>query len=146
MTTSWQREPGDAEERSRADERVTDLYAVLGVSPDAEIGELASAYRRRLRQIHPDTHRQHRVPEEAGRFVPPSLAEVLHAYAVLRDPGHRAAYDRSRAVRQPPTASGGPAAPAPGPVPIPVRHHQGNPDASRAWIRVGPVRWHRSRG
>ena len=27
---------------------------MLGVSPDAEIGELASAYRRRLRQLHPE--------------------------------------------------------------------------------------------
>ncbi|MDT7715094.1 MAG: DnaJ domain [Pseudonocardiales bacterium] len=37
-----------------AHQRAADLYAVLGVSPDAEIGELASAYRRRLRQLHPD--------------------------------------------------------------------------------------------
>ena len=52
-----------------AHERAGDLYAVLGVSPDADIGELTSAYRRRLRQLHPDTRRQHRTDQELGQLT-----------------------------------------------------------------------------
>jgi curved DNA-binding protein CbpA len=113
-----------------------DLYAILGVSPNAEIGELASAYRRRLRQLHPDTHGQHRVPEEPSGRAQPSLAQVLHAYAVLRDPTRRAGYDRAQANRRQhprPTASTA--------VRIPV-HRRSSTSSSEAWIRVGPVRRH----
>ena len=113
-----------------------DLYAILGVSPNAEIGELASAYRRRLRQLHPDTHGQHRVPEEPSGCAQPSLAQVLHAYAVLRDPTRRAGYDRARANRlQHPRPTGSTA------VRIPV-HRRSSTSSSEAWIRVGPVRRH----
>jgi|SRR5947209_912559 curved DNA-binding protein CbpA len=109
-----------------------DLYAVLGVSPNAEIGELTSAYRRRLRQLHPDTHGQHRVPEETGGPNQLSLAQVLHAYAVLRDPTRRAGYDRLRTHREPTAPTG---------IRIPV-HRRSSTSSSQAWIRVGPVRRH----
>ena len=36
-------------------ERERDLYALLGVAPDADAREVARAYRRRLREVHPDT-------------------------------------------------------------------------------------------
>jgi len=36
-------------------EREPDFYAVLGVAPDADAREVARAYRRRLREAHPDT-------------------------------------------------------------------------------------------
>jgi curved DNA-binding protein CbpA len=122
-----------------------DLYAILGASPDAEIGELTSAYRRRLRQLHPDTQRQHRGCEEHAGQPEASLAQVLHAYAVLRDPARRAGYDRARAARQqqrcitdePPP----PWSPSPTAVRIPV-HQRGAPTSSPAWVRVGPVRHH----
>jgi hypothetical protein len=32
-----------------------DLYALLGVAPDVDAREIARAYRRRLREVHPDT-------------------------------------------------------------------------------------------
>jgi curved DNA-binding protein CbpA len=113
-----------------------DLYAILGVSPNAEIGELTSAYRRRLRQLHPDTHGQHRVPEEVSDSAQPSLAQVLHAYAVLRDPTRRAGYDRAQANRpQHPRPTSSTA------VRIPV-HRRSSTPSSPAWIRVGPVRRH----
>ena len=34
-------------------ERGRDLYALLGVAPDADAREVARAYRRRLREVHP---------------------------------------------------------------------------------------------
>src|SRR5947209_19203482 len=125
--------PGDPR---ASNELGDDLYAILGVSPTAEIGELTSAYRRRLRQLHPDTHGQHRVPEELSGSTQPNLAQVLHAYAVPRDPIRRAGYDRVRANRPQhprPTASTA--------VRVPV-HRRSSTSSSSAWIRVGPVRRH----
>jgi curved DNA-binding protein CbpA len=125
-----------------AHERAGDLYAVLGVSPDADIGELTSAYRRRLRQLHPDTRRQHRTDQELGQLTSSSLAEVLQAYAVLRDPAQRAGYDHARTV-QGRTESPGRWAPSSDAIPIPVHHRRTSAtDALQPWIRVGPVRRH----
>lgn len=97
-----------------------DLYAVLGVAPDASPDQIGHAYRRLLRTHHPDIHPD---PDSAA------LAAAVAAAAILRDPARRAAYDRSRGTRNQHTA------PAP---PLP-RHHRTVPD-----IRAGPVRWHRS--
>ncbi|MBC3191021.1 J domain-containing protein [Pseudonocardia sp. C8] len=78
-------------------DREPDLYEVLGVRPDADADELSRAYRRRLRQLHPDTR--------AGQGAGPAaddrdgLARVLDAYEVLRDPQRRADYDAERAAR-----------------------------------------------
>jgi curved DNA-binding protein CbpA len=66
---------------------IGDLYAVLGVARDASAREIRREYRRLARQHHPDLNHD---PDGAGRF-----ANIAHAYAVLHDPGRRAAYDRS---------------------------------------------------
>jgi curved DNA-binding protein CbpA len=142
-----------------AHQRAADLYEVLGVSPDAEIGELASAYRRRLRQLHPDTRRAHHADQQPSQHALPSLAEVLNAYAVLRDPIQRAGYDHARTT-QPHTDPAGSAASSSGAIPIPVRHRRTTttgeqpPPANnhhrrttttntlQPRIRVGPVRRH----
>jgi curved DNA-binding protein CbpA len=126
-----------------AHQRAADLYAVLGVSPDAEIGELASAYRRRLRQLHPDTRRQHHADQQPGQLPSPSLAGVLHAYAVLRDPSQRAGYDHARSTQPRTDPAGGSGAPSSDAIPIPVRHRRtSTTEALQPWIRVGPVRRH----
>lgn len=76
------------------------LYQLLGVDAAAEGAELARAYRRRLRQLHPDV----RCAPGADPAIchgldrdrldpPPDLAAVQHAYQVLRDPTLRARYD-----------------------------------------------------
>jgi curved DNA-binding protein CbpA len=64
-----------------------DLYAVLGVTPDASQCQIGHAYRRLIRAYHPDIHPE---PDCAA------LAAAVAAAAILRDPIRRAAYDRSR--------------------------------------------------
>ncbi len=63
-----------------------DLYAVLGVSQDADGDAIKKAYRRLARKLHPDVNPD---PETQERFK-----EVSKAYEVLSDPQKRAAYDR----------------------------------------------------
>lgn len=60
-----------------------DLYAVLGVAPDATPDEIKRAYRRRARESHPDAGGD----EE-------EFKAVTHAHKVLSDPQSRARYDR----------------------------------------------------
>jgi curved DNA-binding protein CbpA len=81
--------------------RQPDLYAILGVDPAATAEQITHAYRDLLRRHHPDTrpttpdiHDQ--APTEDAR-----LQQVIHAYAVLRDPAQRARYDRGRSPSPP---------------------------------------------
>jgi len=62
---------------------MADLYATLGVAPQAQAEEVKRAYRRLAREHHPDAG------GDAERFK-----EVTHAYEVLSDPERRARYDR----------------------------------------------------
>jgi len=62
---------------------MADLYAVLGVGPDATPEEVKRAYRRLAREHHPDAG------GDEERFK-----EVARAYDVLGDPERRARYDR----------------------------------------------------
>ena len=73
-----------------------DPYALLGVPPTASAQEIARAYRRLLRNHHPDTGTG---PHGAGPGDRLALDEVRAAYALLRDPAARAEYDRARADR-----------------------------------------------
>jgi len=109
-----------------------DLYAVLGVAPDADAREVARAYRRRLREVHPDTRD---LLSDGPDPAHADLRTLQDAYAVLRNPARRARYDaQRRAARD--TAD----APATG-VAVPVRFRSRRPPPTRDWlIRVGPVR------
>jgi curved DNA-binding protein CbpA len=69
-----------------------DHYATLGVSPASDDVVIQAAYRALMRKYHPDTN-----PSlDAAR----KATEINAAYAVLGDPGRRAAYDMAR---RPPT-------------------------------------------
>lgn len=106
-----------------------DLYEVLGALPTASPAEVTSAYRRRVRDLHPDSG-------EGAPTDPTGLSEVLAAFQVLRDPEQRAAYDAHRRRRP----QGQPS--SVGPVRIPVRHLDAEaPAATSAWLRAGPARF-----
>lgn len=62
-----------------------DPYSVLGLPRDATAAAIREAYRRRVKHAHPDRDPS---PEAAQRFM-----EIHEAYALLRDPLLRLAYD-----------------------------------------------------
>ncbi len=92
-----------------SDER--DPYAILGVTWDASAAALSAAYRSQARRHHPD------VSPESGSER--RMAELNVAWAILRDPVRRAAWNREHGLTQgtaPRAATGrGPATPASGP-------------------------------
>ena len=85
-----------------------DFYAILGVAPDASPAQIAHAYRRLIRTCHPD-------PD------PAVLTAAAAAYATLRDPARRAAYDHTRRP-----------------------HHHQHRHHAEPDLHAGPVRWHRT--
>jgi molecular chaperone DnaJ len=63
----------------------TDLYAILGVAHDASADDLKRAYRRLVRELHPDVNPD---PATQERFK-----EITAAYEILSDPEKRQRYD-----------------------------------------------------
>ncbi|OLM28546.1 Chaperone protein DnaJ [Pseudonocardia sp. Ae717_Ps2] len=83
--------------------RGADLYAVLGVGPDADRTQVRRAYRRQALALHPDRNPE---PDATARF-----RAVAEAYAILADPVRRDAYDTARTPPGPGTGGPGPARP-----------------------------------
>ncbi|MER7111991.1 J domain-containing protein [Streptomyces sp. NPDC000229] len=78
-----------------------DHYAVLGVEPMASADQIASAYRRRVRALHPDAHPDRTDRDDAERSAArEQFDDVVAAYGTLRDPARRAAYDEARRARR----------------------------------------------
>ncbi|WP_415857418.1 J domain-containing protein [Sinomonas sp. G460-2] len=68
--------------------RSADFYSVLGVDRAATDEEIRRAFRRLVRELHPDG--------QAGEGADPErLREVLEAYSVLGRRDRRAAYDQA---------------------------------------------------
>jgi molecular chaperone DnaJ len=66
-----------------------DYYRTLGVDQDAEQTQIAKAYRKLARELHPDANPND--TEAESRFK-----EVSEAYSVLSNPDKRAEYDKVR--------------------------------------------------
>lgn len=65
--------------------RYVDYYKVLGVERNANEADIKKAYRKLAHQYHPDISKD---PEAEAKFK-----EIAEAYATLKDPEKRAAYD-----------------------------------------------------
>ncbi|MFF1253279.1 J domain-containing protein [Pseudarthrobacter sp. NPDC058329] len=126
-----------------------DYYAILHVPRDATRQQISRAYRALMRSHHPDMDGAAGMRQgvqngaqkaDAVRGTPPPEAELLRimqAFAVLRDPARREAYDREAEAG--PAASAAPAAQAGTDIPVrKIRHPAG---ASGTTIRITPVRW-----
>lgn len=110
-----------------------DLYAVLGLAPDATQTEIRRAYRTLMRRHHPDTRSPQRADDRStDTSTNTDLHDIVTAYHVLGDPARRAGYDRAQAAGARTTA--GPRVQE-GPGRAPSR---GRSDAP---IQAGPVRW-----
>jgi DnaJ-domain-containing protein 1 len=80
-------------------QRIPDLYAILGVPPNATAQEIAQAYRRRVCVLHPDRFDPETEVRE-WRIANEMMAQLNQAYAVLRDPQSRAAYSSATSAEQ----------------------------------------------
>lgn len=77
-----------------------DYYAILGVSKDADEGEIKKAFRRKARETHPDINGHDNAEEE--------FKLVNEAYDVLSDPQKRQMYDQYGTADPRAAAAGGP--------------------------------------
>jgi curved DNA-binding protein CbpA len=113
-----------------------DHYGTLGVPRTATRREISGAYRKFMRTHHPDI--------DAGATDRSELLRIMAAFAVLRNPTTRAAYDRELGRRQapspgsaePPPQEASPPRNAPREVPVRVVRRSTGP-----LFRVSPVRW-----
>jgi curved DNA-binding protein CbpA len=126
-----------------------DHYAALRVDASASQQEIARAYRALMRNLHPDVdggspgraETTQSGPVQSGPALNNSarnndLLRIMQAFAVLRDPARRAAYDQSRASPRTETRRQ-----AEGPQNIPVRYTRSRENQPRPAIRITPVRW-----
>lgn len=67
-----------------------DYYAILGIEADATVEEIRQAYRRCVREVHPDLN-----PDRA-EWATEQIQLINEAYNVLRHPLRRREYDRLR--------------------------------------------------
>lgn len=88
-----------------SDEAEPDLYKVLQVDPEADPDVIQAAYRRLAQKFHPD------VAQAPGSAR--TMSAINRAWATLREPAGRAAYDRRRRAAMTGSSAPAPAAPRP---------------------------------
>lgn len=128
-----------------------DYYAALHIPHDATRQQISRAYRALMRNHHPDMEggratsgvqedTQDAVQKTgSGGGTPPEteLLQIMQAFAVLRDPARRAAYDRE--VKAQPAVRAAPASQTGTDIPVRKVRHAAGPRGNI--IRITPVRW-----
>jgi curved DNA-binding protein CbpA len=122
---------------------IPDYYRILRVPPDATQQQISRAYRALMRSHHPDLDAgrasagPHLGDAETGPPPDGDLLRIMQAFAVLRDPARRAAYDRQ--VQPAPAARAAPPSETARNIPVRIVHRRGG--AAGNTIRIGPVHW-----
>lgn len=98
-----------------------DLYAILGVVPDATPDAIREAYLARVRVLHPDRFNPELQPRE-WHLANEMLANLNEAYNILRAPASRIKYDSLRNVTMRPSTT---EQPKPRPPPSTSKSSQG---------------------
>jgi len=113
-------------------DRDSDPYQELGIDRDATAADIARAWRRLARAVHPDSRPGD--PAAAAQF-----RILSDAYGLLSDPARRAAWDHQhpRPARRPRPA--GPAGPDLWPLPAAARPWPPGGPVPGAVLRAGPV-------
>lgn len=75
--------------RTDDDGLMTSLYQILGVSCRDHDAQIKAAYRRLVKELHPDLH-----PNDSA--IAERFKDVSRAYAILSDPMQRNSYDRGK--------------------------------------------------
>ena len=65
-----------------------DFYEVLGISKNAPVDEIKSAFRKLAKELHPDRHQG-----EGKKAMEEKFKELANAYSVLSDPEKKKRYD-----------------------------------------------------
>ncbi|MDY6031955.1 MAG: J domain-containing protein [Treponemataceae bacterium] len=73
-----------------------DCYKILGVSPKATASEIKSAYRKKVKALHPDMTSGISAEEKERNIA--EFQKILHAYEVLSDIKQRSLFDTSYAA------------------------------------------------
>jgi DnaJ family protein C protein 3 len=81
-----------------------DYYKVLGVSRDADERDIKRAYRKLVKEHHPDKSAAKGVPKEVAQA---KIAAINEAYETLKDPELKARVDRGEDPNDPQQQQGG---------------------------------------
>lgn len=73
-----------AADRPASKERLDDAYAALGVTPEASEDEIKQAYRKLMRENHPDKLSAKRLPESLRQLAEERAREINVAYDLIR--------------------------------------------------------------
>jgi len=69
---------------------VKDCYAVLGLSPSASVSEIKRAFRKKIKELHPDIPENQTIRQHDNEV---SVRRLIDAYNTLSDPSTRAKFD-----------------------------------------------------
>ena len=77
--------------RSWVDSIVKDCYAVLGLHPSASVSEVKRAFRKKIKELHPDITANQTIRQHDSETA---VRRLIDAYNTLSDPARRAEFDQ----------------------------------------------------